>query len=200
MKTRIGAGLAVLLGMSLIAVPTGDARAQEAGAERAERAAEASWIHVRVDEGEGDGARINLPLSMAEVALESFAKEALDEAHADLGEHGDLTLQDIRRMWAELREAGDGQYVEVRDGDEHIRAYRENDRIHVQVDEGDEETVRIVAPVALVDALLGGEGEELDLMAAVRELARSGSSELVRVRDGDTTVRVWIDDRNSQSG
>jgi hypothetical protein len=50
-------------------------------------------------------------------------------------------------------------------------------------------------PGAVVEALLAGDGEELDLAGALRALARHGKGELISVADGDETVRIWIDDR-----
>jgi len=54
-------------------------------------------------------------------------------------------------------------------------------------------------PLAVVDALFSGEPGELDLLAAVEALSRHGQGgDLVRVNDGDTKVRIWIDDINSE--
>ena len=53
--------------------------------------------------------------------------------------------------------------------------------------------VHIRVPVALVDALLSGPEDELDLQAALTELENMGRDEIVRVDDGRDTVRIWID-------
>lgn len=172
---------------ALLAVPAGAVQAQEA-----------SWVHVRVDEAEGDNVRVNLPISLVDVALEAAGEERLEDGHLRLGEHGDLSVEELRRMWRELRDAGDAELVEVQDGEEHVRVFRRGDRVHVQVDEDGEEKVRVEMPVEVADALLGAEGDRLDLQAAVRKLARRGEQELVRVRDTDATVRVWVDDRSGQ--
>jgi hypothetical protein len=47
--------------------------------------------------------------------------------------------------------------------------------------------------VTLVDALLSGEGESLDLSAALAEV-RKLRGEIVRVKDEDSQVRIWIDE------
>lgn len=159
---------------------------------------EASWIHVRVDEEDGAKVRINLPISMVDVALETARKEGLDDAHMHWKGHGDMSIQDLRRMWQEMRDAGDAEFVNVQDGDEHVRVFRKGDRVYVQVDEEGDEKVRIEMPTEVADALLSGEGETLDVRAAVDKLARRGAHELVRVRDGAETVRIWVDNRNSQ--
>ena len=53
-------------------------------------------------------------------------------------------------------------------------------------------------PVSLVDAFLSGEGEEGNIQAAVAELQKR-RGDIVRVKDDDSNVRVWIDEQNTQS-
>ena len=61
--------------------------------------------------------------------------------------------------------------------------------------EGAEE-VRIEVPVSLVDAILSGEGEEINLKAAIAELQNQRGN-IVTVREKDTSVRIWIDEQNT---
>jgi hypothetical protein len=180
---------------ALLAVPAGTLQAQ---APEADAATSGSWIHVSVDEADGAKVRVNLPVSLAEVAAETAGKEAPEAGRIDWDSHGDVSLEDIRRVWRELRDAGDTDLVEVREDGEHVRVVRRGDRVLVHVTEDDAETVRVEMPVDLVDAVLGTEGESLDLPAAMRKLVRSGHGELVRVHDNDTRVRIWIDDRSTQ--
>jgi hypothetical protein len=57
---------------------------------------------------------------------------------------------------------------------------------------GDERVVvRIAAPV--VDALLAGPGDRLDLAAAVRALAATGAGEITADSDDGDRVRIWVD-------
>lgn len=175
-------------------VCAGPIQAQEAAADTD---AGDRWIHVRVDEGDGAEVDVNLPLSLVDVALEVGQEEGFDGDDLRLDPEGDVTVEDLRRLWAELRAAGDGEFLDVRDGDERIRAYRRGDRVHVDVVEDGQEKVRIRMPAAIVDALLAGEDDRLDLTAAARELARVGDREVVRIRDGETRVRVWVDGSNA---
>lgn len=161
--------------------------------ESADAETEGSWIHVRVDETDGAKVAINLPMSLVDVALEIGQEEGFDEDDLRLDPEGDVTIEDLRRMWAGLKDAGDAELVEVHDGDEHVRVYKRGDRVHVDVDEDGVETVRVEMPAAIVDALLSGEGDRLDLPAAARELARIGDQEVVRIDDEGTTVRIWVD-------
>lgn len=160
------------------------------------------WVHVRVDEADGGEVALNLPISLIDVALGEAAEEGFDADDLRFGPGSDVDVDDLRRIWRELRDAGDTDFVDVRDGDERVRVYRRGDRVHVDVDEDGRETVRIRMPAHIVDALLSGEGDRLDLPAAVRELARSGEQEVVRIDDRDegTTVRIWVDRDSSGEG
>lgn len=191
-KQLVAMAAAVVLAVPTVLIPAHEARAQ--GTEGM------SWIHVRVDEADGARVRVNVPVSLAEVALEMAGKEGFEGKHAHWDHHGDVTLEDIRRLWRELRDAGDADFVEMQEGDEHVRVYRRGDRVFVEVDEDGTEKVRVRMPAAIVNTLLGTEGEELDLLAAMRELARSGDQDLVEIQDEGTRVRVWIDNVNTQSG
>ncbi len=53
--------------------------------------------------------------------------------------------------------------------------------------------VDVKVPQAVVEALLSGEGDEIDLAAAIRALAARGEGELVTVDNKDAKVRVWVD-------
>lgn len=162
-------------------------------------AQESSWIHVSVDEADGATVRVNLPASMVDVALDIADERGLEE-DLRLGPEADVSLEELRRLWHEMRGAGDAEFVNVREGDEHVRVFREGDRVFVHVDEGDTEKVRVEMPAEVADALLDSRDDRLDLRAAVQTLARSGSRELVRVREPDATVRVWVDERSDQGG
>ena len=180
-----GVGLAVLLAAPALA------------------AAETPWIHVRVEEPEKQTkVSVNLPLSVVEVALE--AAPELIESHGDLhlGEEHKLHIETARKMWRELSAVGDAELVSVESEEENVKVMRKGDLVQVFVDkvgkegEGDEE-VRIEVPVALVDAVLSGEGEEINLKAVVAELQNQRGN-IVTVREKGTSVRIWIDEQNAQ--
>ncbi len=64
----------------------------------------------------------------------------------------------------------------------------------VSVDEGDGgENVEVRVPARVVDALLSGEGDELNLIAAMEALVDEGEGNLVTVTGDDENVRVWVD-------
>jgi len=178
--------LALTAVVAIMAV-AGVAQAQEAS----------SWIHIRVDEADGAKVNVNLPMSLIEVALDIAEEQAFDGHHGEMhfGRHGDMDVEDLRRMWNELRASGDAEYINVEDHDEHVRIYRRGDRVHIQVDEDGDEKVRMEVPFSVVDVLLEGEGERLNFAGAIREMAGTNDGEILQVNDGDTTVRIWIDNK-----
>lgn len=189
MKTKLTTSLAAALLLSAGAV-----QAQEAAADDAAR-----WVHVRIEEADTTKASINLPVSMIDAALQSRGNDGFDADDLELGPQGDLSVDDLRRMWKEARDDGDADFVDVRDGGEHVRVYKRDGRLHVKVDEDGKEKVRIDLPASVVDALLGGEGRRLDFQAAARALGDAGQQEVVRIDDGASRVRIWVDDRAGAS-
>ncbi len=65
-------------------------------------------------------------------------------------------------------------------------------RVQVRQDDNDE-SVDVRVPERVVDALLSGEGDELNLEAAIHALVEEGEGELVTVTSQDERVRVWVD-------
>ena len=55
------------------------------------------------------------------------------------------------------------------------------------------EAVRAEVPASGVDALLSGDGDLLDIRAALEELSTL-DGEAVRVVEPDSNIRIWIDD------
>ena len=88
------------------------------------------WIHVQVVEEGVDAEKIsvNLPLSLIQVAIEVAPEDALSEAQIRLEQHG-LSVGDLRRLWNELRDAGQEEFVTVENSEERVRVFRRGDDI-----------------------------------------------------------------------
>lgn len=156
------------------------------------------WLHVRVEEPRREAkVSVNLPLSVVEAALKAAPEKILSDGKIHLGSHKyDLSVSDLRRLWKELRATGDAELVSVEDGDETVRIARAGSLVQIRVEKpGREEQVHVDLPVTLVDALLSGEGESVDLKAALDEV-RKLRGDIVRVKDDDSQVRIWIDEGN----
>lgn len=155
------------------------------------------WLHVAVDEGpEGAKVRVNLPLSMAETALGMIPDEELRGGKVRFDD-SDLTVAELRQLWRQLETSPDATFVEVEEADQRVLVSKSGGYLLVKAFEGGEESqqVDVRIPAAVVEALLSGEGDELDVAAAVRALAAHGEGELVTVTDAETHVRVWVDGR-----
>jgi len=159
------------------------------------------WIHVQVAEGDGETVHVNLPLSLAQVAIDIMPDKVLDEVLDKVTEkldEKDIKIADVRRLWNELKDSGDAEFVNVDSDDESVRVARDGNLIRVLVNSykdgevEDGEQVRVEIPVSVVDALFSGEGEDLDLPAAIARLPEH-RGDIVNVDDGEDHVRVWID-------
>jgi hypothetical protein len=185
----------VLLALALLALPAAAATAAEAlQAGQGKR-----WVHLAVDEG-GDGARVrvNLPLALVERVAEMVPAEARGHARLVVGDE-ELTAPELRAIWRSLERGRNVRRIEVADPDETVYAWRHGDRLHLRVRDvpydrpWNREDVHVTLPAAVVEALLSGGEDELDLRAAIRALAQEGDGELVTVAGDDETVRIWVD-------
>ena len=154
------------------------------------------WLHVRVDETDGARVKVNVPVSMVEKAIAMVPEEHLrhGKIHLDGCCEG-MSPADLRELWQEIKDSPDMTFVTVEEDDESVRVWKEAGYLKVHVlEQGKNEEVDVRVPLAVVDALLSGEGEELNIEAAIRALVEEGEGELVTVSGDNETVRVWVDD------
>jgi hypothetical protein len=169
------------------------------------------WLHVRVEEArDASKVSVNLPLGVVEAVLKASPEMIERHGRIHFGhDHHGLKLEDLRRVWKELAAVGDAELVSVESEDENVKVRRRGDLVEVIVDQKPRagkdgkkdkggEQVHVEIPVSLVDALLSGEGDEANIEAAISEL-RKRRGDIVRVRDDDSHVRVWIDEQNTQA-
>jgi hypothetical protein len=101
---------------------------------------------------------------------------------------------------AEHEGDADEDDAEHRDGD-HDDAEHDQDADHDDAehdrDRGAIGEVQIRVPVSVVDALLSGTGETLDVRGAIQELSAL-RGEMVQVIQPDGRIRVWIDESPTQ--
>ncbi len=161
------------------------------------------WLHVRVEGKTGDEeiVRVNIPLSLVKAVLPMINEAQLRDGKIVLDAEGDLQGIDLQELWKAIQDTPDGDYVRVKSKEENVRVAKEKGFLLVNVDNSKEsvnETVRVTIPLAVVDALLSTDSTELDIMAAINALG-AYSGDLVTVQDGDTFVRIWIDDQQEMS-
>jgi hypothetical protein len=169
------------------------------------------WVHVRVIENGKDGekVRINIPLSLAEKVLPTINVDKLHDGRIRV-EDRDLKGVDLRALLDAVREAPDNEYVTVDSPHENVRVAKSGGFMLIKVREAEHKvekagksaeikpasTVDIKVPFTVVNALLSGEKDELNLVAAVQALNQSGDIELVTVNDEHSNVRIWVDSQN----
>ena len=167
--------------------------------------AQTPWIHVVVDEpadgpdGDATKVNVNLPLSVVRIALQAAPDDVISEGKIHFNHMDrDIDVESLRAMWAELKLAGDAEFVTVEEDDETVKIRRQGDLVLIDIedlDDRDPERVRVEVPVRVVDALFSGNGDSLDIERALNELSQE-RGDIVNVDDGATKVRVWIDERD----
>ena len=161
-------------------------------------AAADQWIHLKVENQQDEElVTVNLPFSMLHAAVAMIPEEVKAEGEIAI-EEMDMDWDDLMTLWSEIKDAPEATFVTVETRDEKVVVKKEGEFLMVQTDERTESgaDVDIKMPLAVVDALLSGPEGTFDFVAALEALADYGPGELMTVRDGDETVRLWIDDQN----
>lgn len=201
-KTILLAGLVLLATATLMVIllrATPLVQAAQNGPQGSTPAVE-RWLHVSVvsQNPKGERVRINLPLSLAESLLGAVRHGRLEAGKIRIHE---LRLEnvDLRRAFEAVKAAKDGEFVTVESNQANVRVAKEKDFLIVKVHELRERagTVDVRLPLEVVDALFSGAPDELNALAALRALAGKGDLELASVKDSDSTVRIWVDTKNT---
>lgn len=158
------------------------------------------WFHVKVREKGGDNANVtlNIPVSFLQSLMPVVTKQADLEGGRISIDNEDISTDDLRRVLTALKDSPDATFAEVETDNEKVIFYKQGDYLRAETREGRGDTeVQARFPIRVLDALLSGSGNELNLEAALNALVEHGPGELVTIRDGETSVRVWID-RNAE--
>src|ERR1035438_4831234 len=157
-------------------------------------AAPDAWLHIKVDNTEGDKehVRVNVPLSLAEKVLPAIQVNKIHQGKLQLG-HENVSV-DPRMLVEAVRNTADGVFVTVDSDRQKVRVAKEGGYLVVNVRPGphpqaketdnkdkdtadshkhhhmdrDTENVDVRLPMDVVEALLSGNRDELDLLAAIR--------------------------------
>ena len=191
MKRPIGM-LAIALAVLIASAGVWAQSASESGAR--------PWLHVRVSE-RGDAAasvNVNLPLSAVEAVVALLPDRVMSRGRMRLHRDHELSVSDLRTLWDAVRDTEDGEFVSIDHDDGQVRVARSGDVIQIRIDgrdddDDDAKSVRVEIPVDVVDALLSGDGDTLNLVGAIERL-KERRGDLVRITDGDERVHIWIDE------
>lgn len=149
------------------------------------------WLHIKVHEGKNDSrVTVNLPLSVVQKAGGLIPKDARSSGKIRFDDE-EMSIAELREVWRELKSKPDATFITVDERDSKVRVGKRGGYLHIEATDGEE--VEVKMPVAVVDALLSGTGEEFNIGAAIDALARHGHGELVTVNGDNETVRIWID-------
>jgi hypothetical protein len=161
------------------------------------------WLHVRVinSDNKGETVRVNIPLELAENVLPTINKNHLHNGKVTI-DQAHMNDVDVHALLNAIRTAKDGEYVTVQGTDQDVRVAKEGGRllVHVKDNKGSKSNksdVDIKIPMHVIDALFSAGKDELDVVAGLHALALLGDTELVSVKSEDSTVRVWMDSKNS---
>ena len=192
MKRPIGM-LAIALAVLMASAGVWAQSASESGAR--------PWLHVRVSErGDAESSvNVNLPLSAVEAVVALLPDRLMSRGRMRLHRDHELSVSELRTLWNAVRDTGDSEFISIDHDDLHVRVARSGDVVQIRLDGRDDDdddgaqSVRVEFPVDVVDALLSGDDDALNLVGAIERLkARRG--DLVRITDGDERVHVWIDE------
>jgi hypothetical protein len=174
---------------------------QNSSGKSSDTAKQDRWLHIRVDnpDSKEETVRVNVPLELAEKVLPSINRDRLQSGKVKIDEidcHG----VDLRALLDAVRTSKDGEFVTVQNKDSDVRVAKQNNYFLVHVidkNHGSKKSrVEVKIPMKVVDALLSGGKDELDLVAGLRALSAQGDTELVSVKDDENTVRIWLDSKN----
>jgi hypothetical protein len=166
------------------------------------------WIHVRVIESgpDGDHVRVNIPLSLAEAVLPTIKSDNFRDGKVKVEGHA-FDRVDVRALLDAVSKARDNQFVTVESKDANVEVAKSGEFLLIKVHDNKKgaktagthkaaNTVDVKVPFKVAQALLSGNSDELNVLAAVRALDEFGNIELVTVKDDENNVRIWVDSSN----
>ncbi|HWN42008.1 MAG TPA: hypothetical protein VNW71_07275 [Thermoanaerobaculia bacterium] len=155
------------------------------------------WIHIRVLDAKDGRVSINLPISVVERIGNVLPSDGSEKGGGRLRfNDDDITVSELREIWADLRKHPDATFITVDEVDSKVRVAKIAGNLVVRAHEtgaGRDEKVEMKIPGTVVDALLSAPGEQFNVGAAMKALAREGEGEIVTVTGDGETVRIWID-------
>lgn len=185
-KTMLAGATALALTVLVYALPT----------TAADTSASKLWLHVHVQEDGNENVRVNLPLSVAEKSLAMVPQDVLDGGQLKIDNH-QIQIGQLREIWHELQTQPDFVLASVESDTETVHVSKEGGyllvRVHEQGAETAPERVQVRIPERVVDALLSGTGDQLNIQAAFEALVAHGEGELVTVEEATSRVRIWVD-------
>jgi hypothetical protein len=198
-RTRYLFPVLAFLAAAFLFAPLG-IEAQPSSAQSSTSAHGERWLHVRVisTNAKGETVRVNVPLELAEKVLPAIDHDRLHNGKVRVG-CMDCDGVDVRTIFEAVRSSKDGEFVTVQSNDADISVMKKEGMLYVHVHDKNKpkhSQVEVKVPMKVVEALLSGSKDELDIVAGLHALASQGDVELVSVKDDENTIRVWLDSKN----
>jgi hypothetical protein len=155
------------------------------------------WLHVQVRESGEEPASVdvNLPLRLVEKLLPVVEAHGIHggKIEAKIGDR-DISVRDLREAFRAVASSPDGTWIAVKELQESVRLVKRGSELRIEgSNEGAERgRVEIRLPLAVAEALLSGDGEELNVVAAIAALLREKPRDLITVQDSKARVRIWV--------
>jgi len=152
-------------------------------------AGEGKFFRFEMTETESNGTptevKVRIPLSIVG-AMSSQIEEAFEQANFEVQE------MDVREIWAEVREAGDNEFVEINQDGAHIKVSTEGEFLLVSVEENEnDQTINIKVPLSLGDLIFAEEGPDVE--ALLEELSNFTDVELFSIESEKVNAKAWIE-------
>jgi hypothetical protein len=163
-------------------------------------AAPAAWArgeaHLRVEVVDERTGEMKVNLDMPLNAVESILDIINEQVHGDVGmdfDFGDHGM-DVRKIYLALRDSDMSDFLEVNDGDTHVKVFMDRDAFQVRATEDGNLVASVYLPIQVLDALFSGPEDELpNTRAALKELASLAPITLVEVYEDHETVKIWVE-------
>lgn len=109
-------------------------------------------IRVDVDEFRAGGSRVHLwvPAALVPMSMHFVPKHHLCNA----ADHAREFLPVAHALFKELRNFPDAEFVEVKDGEQHVHIRTRGGKLQIDVDDPDEK-VHLLVPLSTVDDVVG---------------------------------------------
>ena len=183
-RTRLAPVMALALSLPLIGLSAAPIQAADKNI---------IWLRVEVNDqgGEHSKVKINLPLSLIEVVVDSIDKR---EFMAEIeNEHPSL---DIPKLWKQIRKLESDDFITVESENENVRVWKDKQffRINVRKDGEDDANVEVKLPLAIMDYLFESDSKELTFENLVEQLRGHLPLTVVQVKHADENVKIWLEE------
>lgn len=149
------------------------------------------WFNLQVtDPTEPVEVSMRVPLPLVTSVLDSVHCSRVRSHHVQLD--WSLDAADTRALLARVRAVPDGGEVRFGQDGADVIARRQGTTMWLEVTERHGEAVKVELPMALLDAL-DIRDDRLELKPLVHHL-EGVVGEVLRVKDGETRVRMWVEE------